>query len=281
MRGLCTTVPPQTPTPSTMVPHTPTKRGGVIALHQSGLPPKDIVKQLKWPKSTISYTLKRFRETGSCYNRPKSGRPPSLTPRNKRSILRDILLYPRHPWSFFAEPYGVCPTTIRDLAASDGLARHIVRCKPFLTARHIMARKQWAIDNKDRDWRRVIFTDEASFELGKCRRSWTTRRAGEELLERHVDPCFRSGRKSQMVWGAIARGRKFPLVFFEAWVNQLGYLCRQGCPWTPQEGCAAACPWLGRCSCGGRQCPNSPLQCVRSCSPCSWHQPPSTTAQFT
>jgi len=44
------------------------------------------------------------------------------------------------------------------------------RKKPFLNERHIAQRLAWAVEHKNwslEEWKRVIWTDEASFELGK------------------------------------------------------------------------------------------------------------------
>lgn len=53
-----------------------------------------------------------------------------------------------------------------------------------------------------------------SVEMGLLRRSYTTRRVGEAFKPGHIQLLFRSGRQSIMVWGAVARGRKWPLLLF-------------------------------------------------------------------
>ena len=63
------------------------------------------------------------------------------------------------------------------------------------------------------DWDHVIWTDEMSIELGEQpRRRRVTRLPGEEFMLENMQPTFHSGRKSIMVWGAIANGLKGPLV---------------------------------------------------------------------
>jgi len=62
-------------------------------------------------------------------------------------------------------------------------------------------------------WEKVIFTDEASLEIGEDpKRTYVSRRPGEEILQENLVPTFRSGRKSLMVWAAIAYGHKWPLL---------------------------------------------------------------------
>jgi len=125
----------------------------------------------------------------------------------------------------------------------------VIRLKPFLTLKHRRAKKQWASDNVGRDWRRVVSTDQAIFELGKPRRSWTTRRAGEELTVVHGAPLSRSARQSAMVWGSIAHGKRFPLFFTLDQSNLMNVSSRSLDPFPL---CLPVCSRLGRCPvCGG------------------------------
>jgi hypothetical protein len=43
----------------------------------------------------------------------------------------------------------------------------VARSKPFLKPEHIIKRLRWADDNSERDWKGVIFTDEASVRWGR------------------------------------------------------------------------------------------------------------------
>ncbi|CEI85621.1 Putative Glutamine amidotransferase [Rhizopus microsporus] len=66
------------------------------------------------------------------------------------------------------------------------------------------------------DWKKVIWTDESSFEIGKLSsqpRVW--RNASEKFKKECLAPTFKSGRTSIMVWGAIAGGKKSKLVFMK------------------------------------------------------------------
>jgi hypothetical protein len=65
------------------------------------------------------------------------------------------------------------------------------------------------------DWRRVIWSDECIFELGKNGRIWVTRRVDEKRCLDCIKSTYRSGRVSVMIWGAIGWDYKSPLVFLE------------------------------------------------------------------
>lgn len=59
----------------------------------------------------------------------------------------------------------------------------------------------------------MIFTDEVAIESGYHPGvQWTIRRKGEELNMQHLQPTFRQTRKTLTLWGAIAWGKKWPLL---------------------------------------------------------------------
>jgi hypothetical protein len=77
-----------------------------------------------------------------------------------------------------------------------GYHKHIKRRKPWISAVNIAKRCQWVVDNKDQDWRRVIFTDECSIELGEdITTRWTIRKKGEVYLPQHLQQTFRSSKR--------------------------------------------------------------------------------------
>lgn len=77
-------------------------------------------------------------------------------------------------------------------------------------------RIKWVEDNQNTNWDTIIWTDESTVELGKHpSHQQVTRLLGEEYLPECIEPTFHSGRKSLKVWGAIATGRKGPLIRLE------------------------------------------------------------------
>ena len=192
---------------------TPTKRGKIVGMHEAGVSIKQIAKRQKVRRSTVQDTLKRWREHGTNYSLARSGRPPALSSRDTRQLVRDIKDGPSQSWDVFAEHYDVGTSTIRKAANDEGFHKRVKRRKPFISAVNRAKRCQWAKNNVGRDWGRVIFTDESSIEIGESvRRELTIRRPGEEYDPAHVQTTFHSQRKSLMVWGAVAHGKKWPLV---------------------------------------------------------------------
>lgn len=195
-----------------MVPRTPTKRGALIGLALAGYSPTDIARRLDWPPSTVRYTLKRWEQHHTAYDLPRSGRPRVFDTRGERQILWDFLRHPHLSFADLGKQFGISKATIRRIANKHGYSRRIRRRVVHITPSQVKRRRAWAEQNRGQDWSRVIFTDEMSMELGQTGREWTTRRAGQEYQERHLQVRFRSGRRSIMVWGAVAKNRKWPLL---------------------------------------------------------------------
>ncbi|KAK0518987.1 hypothetical protein OC834_007540, partial [Tilletia horrida] len=59
-------------------------------MREQGLKLTDIAKDIGCSPGTVRYTLQRFQETGSHYNRARAGRPPKLNPRQQRAVLRAV-----------------------------------------------------------------------------------------------------------------------------------------------------------------------------------------------
>lgn len=197
-----------------MIPLTPTKRGRVWGLHLAGLNDTQICKLLHYPRQSIVNTIRRQQDHGTLYDLPRSGRPSLMDDRARRHILIDIARDPGLSFYQHAAIHGCSESAIRLVANSDGVKRYIKRRAVYIGKAQAAKRLAWARENEEQDWSRVVFTDEMSVEHGVKRRTWTSRRQGEECLLKHMAPTFRSGRFSIMVWGAVSRCHKWPLVLF-------------------------------------------------------------------
>jgi hypothetical protein len=64
------------------------------------------------------------------------------------------------------------------------------------------------------EWKRVVWADEFTFEIGKNSRQihvWKT--ADERYSSSYIVPTFKSERTSLVIWGAFVGGQKWNLVF--------------------------------------------------------------------
>jgi hypothetical protein len=107
--------------------------------------------------------------------------------------------------------------TIRTALQKEGYSRHRARAKPLLPKEQKERRLQWALDHiawSDRQWARVIWTDEASFCCRYFGQVYVTRKIGEEF---NPDCLVARLRKYSacMIWGAIIALGPKELVVFE------------------------------------------------------------------
>jgi transposase len=171
-----------------------------------------IGKEFGVATSTVSKTLRRWREHGTTYTLDRSGRLTKMSPRDKRRAVAYMKSHPRSTWAEIADKFGVGVTKIRAVAHDAGLHKRVVRRTPFVSPQARKKRMLWSRLNPSTAWKRVVFTDESAIELGEdIGRRWTIRAAGDEYEPQNVDPTFHSSRQSLMVWGAIAYGKKWPL----------------------------------------------------------------------
>ena len=192
----------------------PSRRGAICALCREGLSMRQIAQKAKVAVSTVHYTLKHDENFHTRHSLPRSGRPSTLTDRKKRMVLRGIRNNRQAPYKEVAAAVGdISEHQVRQIATEAGYHRHVAWRKPFLSKAAIKKRLAWAKENKMRNWRTVIFTDETRLELGeRPGLVYVTCKPGEEFLPQNIQPTFRSGQKSIMLWGCVAEGHKGPLI---------------------------------------------------------------------
>jgi hypothetical protein len=107
-------------------------------------------------------------------------------------------------------------TTIRRTMKRHGYRRCVACRRPFISKKAAAKRLAFALKYRwwsIADWKKVIWSDEATFETGKRGRIWVTRRPSEQNCQDCIQSIYRSGRVSIMVWGAIGWDWKSPLIF--------------------------------------------------------------------
>ncbi|RPD54703.1 hypothetical protein L227DRAFT_471647, partial [Lentinus tigrinus ALCF2SS1-6] len=132
-------------------------------------------------------------------------------------VIRDLRNHRTSTFKAIADSEGdISEEQVRRIATGAGYHRRVARRKPFLGLPAIRTRRAWVRENAERDWSKVIWTDETTLELGKrVGHLRVTRKAGEEFLPENIELTFWSGRKSLMLWGCVAEGRKGPLIWLD------------------------------------------------------------------
>lgn len=193
----------------------------VVGMREAGRKVKEIASECNLPEASVYSICRRHKLSGTVVTPQKPGRPPVLNERDVRHLARVAKSQRRatlHEITNGTLP-KVNPRTIRKALASAGLHSRIAAKKPFLSEKHKAARLtfakkylSWSLE----DWKRVIWCDESTFEIGKnSRQIRVWRMAGER---HHLDclaPTFKSGRSSLMLWGAIAYDQRSELAFMD------------------------------------------------------------------
>jgi len=149
------------------------ERGRVIAYRDSGLTYRGIEEKTAVKQTTSRRLWAEWLELGkSTYTLP-SGRPFMHEPERRRGILATIETNRLTTFESLASQEGCSRSTIRKIAAEDGVQRHIMRHAPPITDCTRVKRLHWVEDNMQRDWRTVLWTDEVPLTIGKDpRRHW-------------------------------------------------------------------------------------------------------------
>src|ERR1700738_3051 len=91
---------------------------------------------------------------------------------------------------------SVCVKTVRNELQSLGFHSRIVDKKPYLSQKHREKRLDFARRHQNwtvEQWRKIIWCDESTFEIGRnSRRVRVIRKAGEKYQPEHLAPTFKS-----------------------------------------------------------------------------------------
>ena len=153
----------------------------ILGMSDGGAIPSEIAIKVERDKSTITRLLQRHDYKSFLGVGRSTGRPHNTTERDRKLIVRKAITNRRNTLSDITNlaPVNILSTTTRRILKEAGLQKHIAAKKPFLTAKHIAHRLQWALDHKDwtlDDWICVIWSDESKIEIGKDSRvTWVYR----------------------------------------------------------------------------------------------------------
>lgn len=194
----------------------------ISSLRDDGFSCRQIARHIKRSFSSVAKFLRFGPEYGTSRS---TGRPPVLSPREKRHILRQAS-NSSLPAKVIAEKANVC-THVRNVQRVIQNSKHIVRRKlkrkPVLSARHQAARLKFAQEHMSwvKKWKRVIYSDEKKFNLdGPDGFSYYFHdlRKEERVLSRR-----QQGGGSVMIWACIGYENKGDIVFLPKKVNSEVY----------------------------------------------------------
>ncbi|CEP18926.1 hypothetical protein [Parasitella parasitica] len=180
----------------------------VYGLRDGGMNVEEIAKKVGKSASGVYKVLDRRDEEQCVEPRKPRGRPSKLSARGKRQLVAYTKKNRQATLSDIADESTdlVSKSTVRRALHEAGVNNRVAQLKPFVSQKHITQRKIFAGEHLKKwilnEWKNVMWTDEASFELGKNTSQvhvWRT------LSEKYEVEClaltFRTRRQSVMVWG--------------------------------------------------------------------------------
>ena len=200
---------------------TPTRQR-VIDLHNdSHLKNSEIKQATDVPTPTIRRILKSSDPRHTSH--PRSGRPTKLNARDVRRLIRAVTSSADGRRSFYmqiAKNLGIeaSETTIRRVLRKSGIRRCVACPKPLVSWINRRKRLKWAREHlhwKLKDWLRVIFSDESTFETRQRARQFVTKRSFEKYCPDCLNKFKHSGRQTVMVWGGICGNQASGLIEFK------------------------------------------------------------------
>ena len=183
-----------------------------VVLYEEGYSMNKIAERLHVARRTIQELIKKHKETGKVEDRSGRGRKKLTTPRQDRAIIKQSLKDRRKTSKQMAREletdFGIALSsrTVRRRLQQGGLKYCRAKKKPLLTAAARRKRLLWARENKNRNWDKVLFSDESRYCLVSDRPICIRRRKGEEDLPECLNPTMKHGGGGIMVWGCFAKG---------------------------------------------------------------------------
>ena len=208
------------------------KRAAIIQLHRAGHSNSKIMKLLKAPKLTVRDTILRFQELGTMEDRDRSGRPRSAcTPAKIKALrerIRRIRRNPKRSLRKMAKDMNISHESVRTIVEQDlKMSPYKIRTRQLLTDLQKRKRKERAKILLNRlkggtEKGEIVFSDEKLFSVEAKFNTQNDRILGKSPKDLPDHLQFVSRRQkplSVMVWGAISKSWKSPLIFVKEGVK--------------------------------------------------------------
>ncbi len=151
-----------------------------LSRHRLGpkLSQNKVAQELSIDKKTVQHWLSVYDNTSDVVEEQRQGRPRMTTPLGDEKLLAFAEEHAEASSDTIAKSLKrkrveVSPRTVRRRLNEAGVYNLPPQFGPLLNKRLRKSRLQWAKRNKNRNWKRVVFTDETTFELyRKVRRVW-------------------------------------------------------------------------------------------------------------
>lgn len=142
-------------------------------LYEQGKSQNEIAKLVKCSRCAVQSAIKRFSQTGSHDNKPRTGRKRATSKREDRKLIRgsikDRMKTSSELAAALSEEAGkpISARTVRRRLVEAGLKGCKARKKPWLSETNKRKRLEWALRHQhltEEDWSNVVWSDESNFE---------------------------------------------------------------------------------------------------------------------
>ena len=168
-----------------------------------------IAREVKCDPKTVRNVWKKWNESKRVTSVKQTGPKPILTGQQRNRLLMASKV---KPFAFARELRDdpqlslqrISLSTVKRELRKMGLTAFIAKLKNELQQCHMTARKAFAEDRKEFDWKRVVFSDEKTLQNFYSRRTWVRRPRGQAWNEKYVIRMDRTRRFKVNLWGFIS-----------------------------------------------------------------------------
>jgi transposase len=197
------------------------ERGEIIGLWKGDHSERDIVNILEFSKTTIHDTIERYKKENQILSAPRSGRPPKLSERNIRELVKIVKEDRQQSLNEIAEKFNdlsivsVSSYTVQRTLHNEGFFGRAGKRKPLVSEVNRKKRLEWCKTRKnwDLEWNNIIWSDESRFLLFQNdSHHWVWRCPHEKYDVNCLIPTIKSGNNGIMVWGCFNKSKIGPLI---------------------------------------------------------------------
>ena len=145
------------------------ERGEIIGLWKGGHNEQNIEIILNYPKTTIHNIIEKYRSENQTSSAFRSGRPPKLTERHIRQLVKVVNEDRQQSLDKITEKFNqlslisTSSFTIRRTLHNEGFYGRADKRKPLISEANCKKRLEWCNIRKNRDseWNTIIWSDES------------------------------------------------------------------------------------------------------------------------
>ena len=207
----------------------------IVGMTKLNISNREIDRRLGVSEKCVRTTLRNYSEFKQVKDLPRSGRPRKLSEKSENYIFRMQRKDPKKSYKNIAREFNessvnitISKSTVRRVLKRKGLDAFVAARKPLLTARDRLQRLRWCRERLKwsvEEWARVLFSDEANFEVFNRKSKVIVKRMrGEKFLSRHIVPRLQGGGGSVGIWGCFCHKGKGLCSIYQGRVNRFTYI---------------------------------------------------------